>query len=303
VSAPRIGPPRIGVVLLTQGKRPDGLARAIDTLRRQVRVSLDVVVVGNGWDPAPAIDPSSSESIPLGVRTLALPENLGIPAGRNAGVAQVEGDLLFFLDDDASIPSPEFLSDACAIIDADPSIGLIQPRVVDPAGRTAPRRWIPRIRKGDPAQSGCVFSVWEGAVLLPRPVFERTGGWAGPFFYAHEGIELAWRVWDQGLRVWYAGNLIANHPSIEPTRHAYYYRLNARNRVWLARRNLPSPLMPLYVGSWTAVQILRWSRRPRALAAWFDGWREGWREDPGERRPIAWRTVVRMTAAGRPPII
>jgi len=42
---------------------------------------------------------------------------------------------------------------------------------------------------------------------------------------------------------------------------AYYYRLNARNRVWLARRNLPAVLIPLYVGSWTGIQLLRWFRK------------------------------------------
>ncbi|HWU57978.1 MAG TPA: glycosyltransferase family 2 protein, partial [Microbacteriaceae bacterium] len=40
-----------------------------------------------------------------------------------------------------------------------------------------------------------------------------------------------------------------------------------------------------------------------ALRAWFGGWREGWRSDPGERRPLRWRTVGRMTAAGRPPVV
>jgi hypothetical protein len=73
--------------------------------------------------------------------------------------------------------------------------------------------------------------------------------------------------------------------------------------VWLAKRNLPWPLVPLYVGSWTGIQVLRWVRRPAALRAWFGGWAEGWRTDAGERRPISWRTVVRMTRAGRPPIV
>ena len=35
----------------------------------------------------------------------ALPENIGIPAGRNAGVPHVDGDLLLFLDDDAACPA------------------------------------------------------------------------------------------------------------------------------------------------------------------------------------------------------
>ncbi|MCS5719131.1 glycosyltransferase [Herbiconiux sp. CPCC 205763] len=286
--------PTIGVVLLTQGKRPDDLRRGAESLLAQVGVALDIVCVGNGWVPV---------GLPDAVRTLALPANVGIPAGRNAGAAEVSGDYIFFLDDDASLPDPSFLADAVAHIRNDPGIGLLQPRVVDPSGATNPRRWVPRIRKGSATQSSNVFSVWEGATLLPRAVFDATGGWAAPFFYAHEGIELAWRVWDQGLRTWYAGDLVANHPAIEPTRHAYYYRLNARNRVWLAKRNLPAVLVPLYVGSWTGIQILRWARRPAALRAWFGGWAEGWRTDAGERRPISWRTVWRMTRAGRPPIV
>lgn len=279
---------------MSQGKRPHDLARGLHSVLAQTGVSLDVVVVGNAWVPT---------GLPAGVKALALPENLGIPAGRNRGVAEVRGDYIFFLDDDASIPSPTFLVDAIAKLQADPSIGLLQPRVVDPSGVENPRRWIPRIRKGDPHHSSNVFSVWEGATLLPRDVFDATGGWADPFFYAHEGIELAWRVWEQAKRVHYAGDLVANHPAIEPTRHEYYYRLNARNRVWLAKRNLPWILVPLYVGTWTGIQVIRWARRPQALAAWFAGWAAGWRENPGGRKSIRWVTVWRMTRAGRPPLV
>lgn len=290
--------PTVGVVVLTQGTRPVELRRGLDAVAAQVGVVTDVVVVGNGWDPATADPP-----LPEGVSGLALPENVGIPAGRNRGVPLVEGEWLFFLDDDASIPSPTFLADAIRTITDDPSIGMLQPRLADPDGGASPRRWIPRIRKGDSARSSAVFSVLEAAVVLPRSVFERAGGWADPFFYAHEGIDLAWKVWDQGRRVWYAGDLLAEHPAVSPTRHAYYYRLNARNRVWLARRNLPAVLVPLYVGSWTGIQLLRWFRKPAVLKAWFGGWLEGWRTDPGERRPLRWRTVWRMTLAGRPPIV
>jgi GT2 family glycosyltransferase len=294
---PPVGQPTVGIVILTQGQRPAELARAVASVRKQADVQVEVVVVGNGWDPATA-DPA----LPADFRLVALPANVGIPAGRNAGVGSVGGDALFFLDDDAWLPDAGFLAAGTALLAADPGIGLIQPRVIDPPDGAA-RQWVPRIRKGDPAASTNVFSCWEGAVLIRRAVFDAIGGWAGEFFYAHEGIELAWRVWDQGLRAWYAGDLVANHPVIQQTRHGDYYRLNARNRVWLARRNLPAILIPLYVGSWTGIQILRWARRPAALRSWFGGWSEGWRTDPGVRRPMRWRTVARMTLAGRPPIV
>src|SRR5699024_3306129 len=75
--------PSIGVVVLTMGNRPAELRRALDSLLAQEHVSIDAVVVGNGWDPT---------GIPEMVKTHHLPENLGIPAGRNAGVSQVSGE-------------------------------------------------------------------------------------------------------------------------------------------------------------------------------------------------------------------
>lgn len=282
------------MVSLTQGRRPADLLRGLDSLLAQEGVDLDIVCVGNGADPG---------TLPVGVRSLVLPENVGIPAGRNRGAEVVRGRYIFFLDDDASLASTRFLIEAVRVIEEAGDIGLLQPRVTDPTGAGDPRRWIPRLRKGSPSDSSDVFSVWEGATLLTRDVFDGCHGWGEPYFYAHEGIELAWRVWAQGRRVWYAGDLVAHHPAIDPARHSQYYRLNARNRVWLAKRNLPWPLVPFYVASWTAVQVLRWARRPDRLKPWFEGFREGWTTTPGGRRSIGWRTVVRMTRAGRPPLL
>ena len=286
--------PLVGVVVLTQGKRPDDLAAGLASIVAQQGVRLDVVVVGNGWDPT---------GLPEGVRGLHLPENLGIPAGRNAGVDRVGGEWLLFLDDDARLQSPHFVADALALFAADPGLGLVQPRVVATDG-TSPTRWIPRMRKGDPARSSNTFSLWEGAVVFRRPVWDAAGPWAAPFWYAHEGIEMAWRVWDAGYSVRYAGELVALHPAIDPNRHDDYLHNNARNRVWIARRNLHWPVSWLYVATWTTVQVVRAVRAGdlRSLKPWFGGFAAGWRQDPGDVRKMSWRTVWRMTRLGRPPI-
>lgn len=282
-----------GVVLLTMGKRPDDLRRAIDSVLAQRQVSVDVVVVGNSWDPV---------GLPEGVKALGLPENVGIPAGRNAGVPVVSGDLLFFLDDDASIPDPHFLASIKGRFDSDPRLGLIQPRVEDPTGAIPPGRWVPRLKVGDRTRSSFATTLWEGATSIRRTVFDMVGGWPEEFFYGHEGIDLVWRVWDAGFTCWYAGDLVVHHPVIDPLRHEEFYRMNARNRVWLAKRNLPVVLEPVYVGSWVALTVAR-VRDRRALGAWFAGLREGMRDSPRDRRPIQWRTVWNMTKAGRPPVI
>ncbi len=286
-------PAVLGVVVLTMGARPADLAKALDSLGQQRDVELDVVVVGNGWTPT---------HLPAGVRGLALAENVGIPAGRNAGASHVSGDLLFFLDDDAALRDDDTLASIAQRFADHPRLGLLQPRVVDPSGRPAPRRWVPRLRVGDPARPGFAMNVWEGAVAIRRSCLEAAGGWPDTFFYGHEGIDLAWRVWDSGATVWYAGDIVVNHPVISPTRHAMYFRLNARNRVWLALRNLPGPVVPVYLSTWVVITLVR-VRSPRDLRTWFGGFREGFSGGYGERRPMKWRTVARMALAGRPPVV
>ena len=287
--------PLVGVVVLTQGARPDELAAALASVRAQLGVRTDVVVVGNGWRP---------HDLPGSVRRVELPENVGIPAGRNAGVGAVGGEFVLFLDDDARLGSATFLLEVLAKFADDPELGLVQPRVEASDGEP-PGRWIPRLRKGDPRRSSPAFSCWEGAVVVRRAAFVQVGEWPAQFFYAHEGIDLAFRLWDSGHRVLYAGDVPAVHPAVNPTRHAEYHYNNARNRVWIARRNLRWPLSWIYVLSWTVVQVLR-SARPdevRTLRHWFAGWRAGWCTDPGPRRRMKWSTVWRLTRLGRPPII
>ena len=283
--------PTIGVVVLTMGQRPAELQQAVQSVVDQVEVTTSIVVVGNGWQPV---------GLPRSVRTLGLTENLGIPAGRNAGANLLDTPLLFFLDDDARLPTTTTLR---ALVDRmTGNRALIQPRVVDPSGQPAPGRWVPRLRAGDHARPGPATSLWEGATLVRRDAFIAAGGWPDEFFYAHEGIDLVWRVWDFPATAWYAGDVPIFHPVINPTRHREFWRMNARNRVWLARRNLPLILEPWYIGSWILLTLLR-VHQPAALRAWFGGLVEGMRVRPAGRRPMHWSTVWRLTKAGRPPVI
>jgi GT2 family glycosyltransferase len=284
----------VGAIVLTQGRRPAELAAALGSLLAQRGVELDVVVVGNGWVP---------EGLPEGVRAVHLATDAGIPGGRNAGVPAVSGELLFFLDDDARLPASDALAHVEARFAAEPDVGLLQLRVAPSTPGVPPRDWVPRLRVGDPARSSEVTAVWEGAVAMPRDVFEQVGGWPAEFVRGHEGIDLAWRVMDTGRRVLYLGDVAALHAVYAPVRHDRAVYFGARNRVWLARRHLPLPLAVVYVLGFMArtVPLLVRSRPWLGVAA--RGYRAGLREPCGRRRPLKARTLWRMVKAGRPPVI
>jgi GT2 family glycosyltransferase len=285
--------PTVGAVILSMGTRPRELAAAMDSLLRQRGVDLDVVVVGNGWTPS---------GLPDHTHTVALAENVGVPEGRNIGARETRGDTIFFFDDDAILPSDDVLLRLVSTLWGRPNVALVQPRAIDPTGRPSPRRWVPRLRATEKTTGGPAVVFWEGVHVVRRAAFEAVGGWPGHFFYGHEGIDLAWRLIDAGWQIRYEPSIVVNHPATSPTRHAVYYRMNARNRVWVARRNLPLPLMPLYLGLWTAITLMR-IRDPEALREWFSGFWEGVTSPAGERRPMRWSSVLTMTRLGRPPIV
>lgn len=241
------------------------------------------------------------------MRTVELPENLGIPGGRNVGIeafgpSGADVDALLFLDDDGLLPLTDTAELCRKAFAEDPRLGIISFRIADPETGVTQRRHVPRLRAADPMRSSRVTTFLGGANAVRTRVLAEVGPLPGDFFYAHEETDLAWRALDAGWLIDYRADMVLHHPATAPSRHAVYHRMVARNRVWLARRNLPAPLVPVYLGVWMLLTLLR---RPsgEALKAWFGGFREGWRTPCGPRRPMKWRTVWRLTRLGRPPVI
>lgn len=289
---------RLGAVVLTMGNRPEELRALLDSVAKQDGDPVEVVVVGNGA-PLP--------ELPDGVRTVELEENLGIPGGRNVGIEAFgpggrEVDALLFLDDDGLLPSPDTAELVREAFAADPKLGIISFRIADPDTGVTQRRHVPRLRASDPMRSSKATTFLGGANAVRTDVLAQVGGLPDEFFYAHEETDLAWRALDAGWSIEYRADMVLHHPTTAPSRHAVYHRMVARNRVWLARRNLPALLVPAYLGVWL---LLTLARRPSvpALKAWLGGFKEGWTTPAGPRRPMRWRTVWRLTRLGRPPVI
>jgi GT2 family glycosyltransferase len=307
--------PDISVVVLTRGDRPDELQRAIRGVREQHDVVPEFVVVWNGaGDAGPGSDgPLGDAAGDAAMHHVVLPDNVGIPAGRNAGAEVATAPLVFFLDDDAWLTDPGVLRAVCDLFAHDARLAVVSCRIVDETGATA-QRHNPRIGRSTTDRSGPVTSFLGGVSIVRARAFHEVGGLPGPFFYALEETDLAWRLIDAGWTVRYAADLTIHHPRSDPSRHPSAIRHTARNRVWLAHRLLSAPLGVVYVANWSAlgvarsiVSVARRRQSPRdAVAdvrALYDGTTEGWRTRVGPRQPIRWRSVWMMTKLGRPPII
>ena len=134
--------------------------RALESLLAQEGVELDVVLVGNGWEPVGLPD-GRPHRAPAGER-----RHPGGPQRRGRRVARRRAVLLRR----RRLPahrrtwwrgwSPSWRADS--------RVGAVQPRPVDPTGKPSPKRWVPRPGGRDPLRPGLVGWLWEGTFVIRR---------------------------------------------------------------------------------------------------------------------------------------
>ncbi|MFO0928796.1 MAG: glycosyltransferase family 2 protein [Gemmataceae bacterium] len=209
------------------------------TARRQ-GVRLEVIVVDNASSDG-AADLVAAE-FPR-VRLIRNPANRGYARACNQAARLARGRYLFFLNNDTVLPR-HALGRLCAYARANPHIGLLGPRLRDGAGkvqhsaRAMPRvpallhrlailRWTGlfrsayrryRGRETDAETTRSVEVLMGAAVLMPRRVWRRIGGWDEGYAFGGEDIDLCARV--SGAR-----QAVVYHPAVEIT---HFGRVSSR---------------------------------------------------------------------------
>lgn len=278
-------------VVLTRGDRPAELAAAIASIRAQT-VPARIVVVANGSESPVHVDGPD-------VEVLAVPDNLGVPGGRHEGVRLATTEVVAFLDDDAVLLTPDAGERIERCFD-DPRCGAVSMRIEDEAGEVQ-RRHVPRWGRRGADVAGPAATFLGGASAVRRSAYDRVGGYWGDLFYAHEELDLSWRLHDAAFEVQYRPDIVVCHPRTPIGRHPRGWFLTGRNRVLVARRNLPAVLLVVHTATWLVLGVWRAPDRS-CRRSYLVGWRSGW-QAPVPRRPIRWSTVRRLGRAGRSPVV
>lgn len=183
----------------------------------------DVVVVDNGSadgsvDRLRAAHPE--------VRVIAAGGNVGYAAAANRGIAATRAPVVAVCNPDLEVGRGTAAAMLAAL--ADPGIGAVGPRVLNPDGSTYPsarrdpalvdalghaalgRVWpanpfTRRYREldADPAVARDVDWASGAALWLRRSAIEGIGGWDEGFFMYMEDVDVGWRLRDAGWRVRY----------------------------------------------------------------------------------------------------
>lgn len=276
-------------VLLTMGDRNERLEAAVGSIAR-ADTGAPVLVVANGC--------ALPSGVPENAEVLCLNENTGVPGGRDIGARRTDAEILVFLDDDAEVVRLD--DNVWRLFDDDPTLAVVTMSIVDELGQRS-RRHVPRLGEAGGDRPGDVATFLGGACIIRRSAYFQVGGYWADLIYGHEEIDLAWRLVDAGYRIAYLPSCVVLHPRTEIGRHADGWHLTGRNRVLVARRNLPWPVAALHVVSWLFLGLIR-APNLSCRRSYLSGWLSGWKQPVG-RAPVSWRTVLQLTRLGRPPVL
>ncbi len=260
------------------------LPRCLGSLAEQ-GVEIELMVVDNGSD-----DGSLAYLEAEGVPHVALPVNTGFAAAVNLGVRRTRAAAILVLNAD-TVLEPGCAGGLLAALDADPSLGGAQPRILqlegDAAAAASARLYSVgqaltrdgralELGAGEPQgpehEAGAeIFGVCGAAALLRRALFERLGGYDERYFAFYEDVDLnvrariaGWRfAYVPGAVIWHLGNASWQQGFGDPA--AENARLVARNRLATQLKFMPPASLPriLAVEAGALARALR-RRRLRA---------------------------------------
>ena len=297
----------VGVVIVTHDDAGSALlcARAVSA---EVDESNVVVVVNN---PLRVADGDIAELQKVVCDLVLNDRRAGYGANLNTGVARIGEDLryLLLLNDDAFVELGA-IRELRRVLEADPSAGMVGPRLVDRDGTPQPsrhkfptlaselfaavmlpagieRRLAPRLAEPSSRDlaSGTAWPV--GAALLVRTdAFRAVGGFDERYFLYSEETDLARRLRDAGWTVWSCDQALVRHVGGHSTAGSQQ-RLLGLSRWRYVRAHWPVPaqaalvvLLPA-VYLWNAAYVgARVLVAPRSIREKTEWWYARWVKRP-----------------------
>jgi GT2 family glycosyltransferase len=249
---------RVAVAIVNANSGPL-LAQALSALANQAaRPDLTVVVDNASTDGST----DDLEARFPGVTVVRLDENVGFAAANNLAAREAaDCEWLALLNPDA-FPEPRWLEELLAAAAQKPEYTFFASRLVmdadpdrlDAAGdvfHVSGVAW-PRDRgvatSAAPA-AGEVFSPSAAAALYRRDAFLEAGGFDERFFCYFEDVDLGFRLRLAGHRCWYVPTAVVRHvgQSTSGRDSDFFLYHTHRNIVWTYAKDMPSPLVWLYL--------------------------------------------------------
>ena len=221
--------------------RPNTLPFSVRAVRRQTREDWELIIVGQGADPALASFATQMKVLDSRIRYIHL-DKKGVSGARNAGIQAAKGDWIAITDDDCE-PAPDWLETIAACATSVERLHLVGGSLIVPPRpfakiATCPGGLCPKEVLYDPAATPqCAPSGWDwcsanfaiSRELVGQIGFfdEYLGPGTGAYFPAAEDTDYKLRIESAGLR------MLATPRSV--VHHTYGYRYGIKAVMNLSR--------------------------------------------------------------------
>ena len=255
-------------VIIVNWNSGDLLRRCLESLGRQHRYPNHTVVVDNASTDNSLL---LAENALRNVELIRLSENVGFAKANNVGAqAARECDGIALLNPDA-FAEPGWLDALVSAAAREPSIAAFAsqmrldatPEYLDGAGDTyhvSGRAWRNGHRTTSaswPATDVEVFAPCAAAAFYRREAFDDVGGFDDDYFCYFEDVDLGFRLRLRGHRCLYVHDSVVRHVSsaLSGYRSDFAVYHGERNAVWTFVKDMPGPLLWLYLPQHLALNV------------------------------------------------
>jgi len=222
--------PLVSIVILTWN-RCSYVLRAIESVYDQPYRPIEVIVVDS------ASSDKTIESIYKKypeVKAIRLHKNLGCPGGRNIGLANCSGDIIFSLDDDAWL-DPSALNVCVERFQKEINLGVIACQILNPKKTSL-----------NNLKEHYTYLFSGGACAIKKKALNKAGYFPSDFFRQAEEGDMALRILEAGYSILYFPKSIVYHEMVTINRNNKLFMFyGCRNELYTVIRRYPLILMPI----------------------------------------------------------
>lgn len=256
-------------IMIVNYNSGDMLKYCLESLCKQTYKNFEVIVIDNASVDRSFKDIDRDSLKDLSIRFFFNDDNLGFAVGMNQCAKLGEGKWLAALNPDAMVDK-NWVGALAQATKKYPEVAMFgstqikagTKNVLDGCGDVYYFAGLPyrggygkKIRKNKIPETGEVFSPCAAASMYNREVFFKIGGFDNSFFCYCEDVDLAFRMRLQGeyciqLReagVFHVGGVSSKSKRSVSLGKDFALRHGTRNMIWVFFKNMPTPLLLLFL--------------------------------------------------------
>lgn len=231
-------------VIILSWNRKKEILKTIADLKLQTYREFEIIVIDQGSNDNSV---SAIKAVYPDIQIICLHKNMGVPFGRNVGALNAKGEILVFLDNDASL-AEDAIDRAVNTLSKNSNIGIVGFKILNEHTKTIDLcSWVyqkSKIKAFDTEFYTYTFCGCGHAIK--KEVFKKIGYYWDELFFGWEEIELSIKILNAGFDILYDPSIIVYHRLSSGNRiiNKLHECLRLRNSLWVIWRYYPIYRIP-----------------------------------------------------------